>query len=75
MDMRVGEGAQEGPLIQDEQVRGGWGEAGWGAGGVGGNSDVPGRGDSMCKAGAQRRPGRLTLPSSLPHQRIPALGS
>ena len=27
MDMRVGGGAQEGPLIQDEQVRG-WGEGG-----------------------------------------------
>ena len=30
-----------------------------------------GRGDSMCKAGAQRRPGRLTLPSSLPAPTCP----
>lgn len=55
-------------MIQDEQGLGG-------GGGGGGNNGVPGRRDSMCKAGGQRRPGRLTLLSSLPHQRIPALGS
>lgn len=41
-----------------------------------GGGGVPSRGNTTCKAKlGQRRPGRLTLPSLLPHQRTPAPGS
>lgn len=48
-----------------------WGSHCWAGGG-----GVPSRGNTTCKAKlGQRRPGRLTLPSLLPHQRTPAPGS
>lgn len=62
MDMRVGGGAQEGPLIQDEQGLGGWG----GGGGVCVEIMAFQAEGTACAAGGSKETRRLTLLSSSP---------